>query len=235
MIRNTDGTLVNAPLAVRKRMNQIYFPLTGRSLGTPSIFEPDNFKRCLDEFKYQFILDRICVQYEPYEEEFHKFSSQTYMHINENYKFDDLRSTRHFGPMAFFLAWHKIIDDCLFDMIKRDYLVDGVQLIALSSKLNNIDYDKAILKKVQEYATVKLAPKIDIEKKSDVQASIEATIGKAKDDFNMDNICLEVISKFVKEHSQKRSQLELAIQTYKEMNDEKRKLYKGLSHAHGIN
>ena len=135
--RDMDGVLERAPYSTRKRMNQIYFPLLGRKFRAPRMFEGENLKRVLDEHQYEFVMDRLCLQFEPYEKDFHEISSQLYQHLNEHKRFDDLRSTRHFGPLAFFLAWHKIIDDLLLDMVQRDYLKNGVELIFLMFKLNS--------------------------------------------------------------------------------------------------
>jgi len=46
-------------------------------------------------------------------------TQRTYEHIAEHEKFDDLRSTRHFGPMTFYLAIHRNLDSLLLDMLQR--------------------------------------------------------------------------------------------------------------------
>lgn len=238
VIRQTDGTLEYAPQDVHKRMNQLYFPSVGRQMRVPRMFEPEHLQRCIDEFKYEFILDRICVQYEPYEKEFHDISSKVYMHINENKRFDDLRSTRHFGPMAFFLAWHKIIDDLLYDMIKRDYLRNGVEVIALMYQLNGIDYDKKIHQKLEEIPesqnTIREVTKSNTPPTDDIYEEIKNAIGKTSDDFKADEICFEFIESYVKTKALKKVPLEMALQTLRETNDEKKKLFDGLKKAHGI-
>ncbi|XP_055917144.1 28S ribosomal protein S22, mitochondrial [Eupeodes corollae] len=238
VVRQIDGTLEQAPMEVTKRMIQTYFPLPGRKIRTPRMFEEKNLQRCLDEFKYEFVLDRLCIQYEPFEKEFHSVSAKVYSHINEHKKFDDLRSTRHFGPMAFFLAWHKQIDDLLYDIIKRDYLRNGVELITILYKIHKIPFDESVLQKLDS-----IPQSSDILgelKKSyqgtsdDIHEEIKSAIGKSREDFEADDICLGFIDNFVKQHSLKKVQLEMAIQTFKEDNDEKKKLYEGLRKAHGV-
>ena len=46
-------------------------------------------------------------------------TQRTYEHIAESGRFDDLRSTRHFGPMTFYLTIHRKIDSLLIDMLHR--------------------------------------------------------------------------------------------------------------------
>jgi small subunit ribosomal protein S22 len=47
-------------------------------------------------------------------------SHRIYDHAAETKSFDALRSTRFFGPMAFYLAWNKNVELLLIDMIERD-------------------------------------------------------------------------------------------------------------------
>lgn len=235
IMRQIDGTLVTAPNSIRKRINQIYFPLNGRKIRLPRMFEEEHLQKCLIDGKYEFLLDRLCVQYEPFESEFHEIASKVYLHINENKKFDELRSTRHFGPMAFFFAWHKIIDDLVFDMIKRDYLRNCVELIVLMYRLNAIEENSEVLKKLNEFPEMNAFEKYKPFERTVIENEIESTVGKTENDFKSDEICLEFIEKFIKENSIKKTQLELAVQTYRETSEQKRQLYEGLNKAHGIN
>ena len=40
--------------------------------------------------------------------------------VDSSHRYNDLRSTRHFGSMAFYYVWYKKIDYLLIDMINRD-------------------------------------------------------------------------------------------------------------------
>lgn len=231
VIRHEDGTLENAPQSIRKRLNQTYFPLEGRTLKLPKLFENEFFTTSLTNKNYEFILDRICLQFEPYEQDFHEFTSRVYTAINDTKDFDGLRSTRHFGPLAFFLAWHKIIDDLLIDMIKRDYLSNGVELITLMYDLNGIEYDKNLLTTLPSFDQIENQYK-PLESSND--ELIEGTVGKNAEQFEMGDKCLEFIEAYAKTNSTKQPQLELVMQTYREMNNEKRKLLEGLQKAHGV-
>lgn len=236
VVRHPDGTLENATLAVRQRMNQIYFPREGRRYRQPKLFEPDCLRACLDEHRYVFILDRSCVQFEPYEEEFHAIGRQVYLHLNESKRFDVLRSTRHFGPMCFFYAWHRVIDDLLVDMIQKDYLHNAVELICLSLRLNAVAFDESILDRLDELKQRKadsMQQNILSIGLGELQQDIEARVGKTLQDFEIDGLCFGFISDYNKEHAVKKVHIEGALQTYKERNEEKRRLFDGLQKAHG--
>ncbi|XP_013102739.1 small ribosomal subunit protein mS22 [Stomoxys calcitrans] len=242
VVRETDGTLRYAPMDVTKRMKQLYAPLAGRKIRTPKMFEDEHFQRCLDEHKYEFILDRLVVQYEPYETEYHRLCSKVYQHLNDTKEFDQLRSTRHFGPMAFFYAWHKCIDDLLYDMIRRDYLRNGAELIALYYKIHKVPENYSVLlQKLEQYTSADdialKALRTPLKKaleSGDIHDEIESAIGKSARDFEMDELCLQFIESFISSHALKKVQLELAVQTLKEINAEKKQLYEGLSKAHGV-
>lgn len=220
VVRQPDGTLEEASNELRKRMLQTYFPTQNRTFREPKVFEPENFKRLLEEHKYEFLLDRACCQYDPFEERFHEITTKIYTHVNDNFQFGALRSTRHFGPMAFFLAWHKLIDDLLLDMIRNDYLKNGVQLICLMYKLNGVAEPMDILTKL----------KTEQELENQIQSTISALLSrdesaikkveKTAEDLGIDELCFEFIQDYVSKFSNKKPQLELTLQTYKEWHNE---------------
>ena len=228
VIRHPDGVLEEAPFDVRKRAYQIYFPMSGRKFRELKMFEPENLKRLMTEEEYEFALDRACLQYEPYEPRFHEITSQIYQHINEHQNFDKLRSTRHFGPMSFFFAWHKIIDDLVLDMIRRDYLRNAVELICLMYKLNAINDDTSILKTLERTNETEK----QIQKTIDQLLRREENnkIDKNSDDLANDELCFSFVQdSFVKNHSLKKPQLELALQTYKERHNELKNIAAGVN------
>ena len=241
VVRETDGTLRYAPMEVAKRVKQLYAPLDGRKIIKPKMFKDEHLQRCLEEHKYEFILDRLLVQYDPYEPEFHRLSAKVYQHINETKEFEQLRSTRHFGPMAFFFAWHKAIDDLLYDMVRRDHLRNGAELIALYYKIHNVPENyKEILAQLDKYQSLEesalkeLKSKLKPAVKADIHDEIETAIGKSAQDFEVDDLCLKFIEHYVTSHALKKVQLELALQTLKEINTEKKQLFEGLTKAHGV-
>lgn len=76
-------------------------------------------------------MDRACVQFEPDDPDYQAITREVYEHINREKHFDYLRSTRHFGPMVFHLAWTKNIDNLLCEMIETSRIKDAVILIRL--------------------------------------------------------------------------------------------------------
>ena len=58
-------------------------------------------------------------------------SHRIYDHAAETKSFDALRSTRFFGPMAFYFAWSKNVELLLIDMIQRDLLWEAIDLLQL--------------------------------------------------------------------------------------------------------
>lgn len=228
VIRQPDGVLEDASYDIRKRVYQIYFPMAGRKFRDPKLFEDQNIKRLLDNEEYEFVLESLYMQFEPYEPKFHQISSQIYHHIIDNGKFELLRSTRHFGPMAFYLAWHKSIDELVLDMIRNDYLKNAVELICLMFKLNAIQEDTSILK---TFETLN-------ERERQIQSTIDALLNKtdssikkitkAQEDFKIDELCFGFIQEsFVKQHSLKKGQLENALQSYKERHNELKSIAQG--------
>lgn len=56
LIREADGTLRHAAASERDRLNQIFFPLPGRCLRTPSMFEDANIEVIL---LYEFTFENM--------------------------------------------------------------------------------------------------------------------------------------------------------------------------------
>lgn len=240
LVRHTNGVLETADQLTRRRLIEVYFPKKERKLIPPRMFFGKYLQRTLDDGKYEYVLNRCIIQFEPYEKDYHRVTSITYQHINENKAFDSIRSTRHFGPMAFFLAWHKMIDNLVIDCIQRDYLRNAVEAICLMYNLNKIPYDVYVLEQLKKY------PKRDDEyfyrqlienKKADpVQLDIEKSATKNADDLKCDDICLQFLDEYVKsENCTKANEVKATIQTYREHAEQKRRLLEGLQKAHGIN
>lgn len=243
LVRHPDGTLETAPSEIRRRINQTYFPLAGRKVIVPQMFEAEHLKRCLDEGKYEFVLNRACIQFEPFDKDYHRVTATTYQHISDHGAFNVLRSTRHFGPMAFFLAWHKLIDNLVIDCIRRDYLRNAVEAICLSFNLNEISYDAYVLQQLKqfperndEFYYRKLIESNDEDFSSEdrIRFDIEKTVGKTADDIKIDNICLTFVDEYAKEHASRNNELKAALNTYREVMNEKQQLLEGLHKAHGV-
>lgn len=173
VVRDEDGVLRKANWEERGRMNQIYFERTGRKLVKPKMFEEENLQDILKRGEYIFILDRACAQFEPDDPDFIRVQAATYDHVNEVKAFNKLRSTRHFGPLSFYLAWKKRIDDLLIDVINSDRLDEALSLIELfhllhpNSKSINIDKNQGDIEIIKEYA------KLDSSKQQDIELAVQ--------------------------------------------------------------
>lgn len=69
---------------------------------------------------YEFILDRACIQFEPDDSEYHRVVKTTYDHVDINQKYETLRSTRHYGPLVFYLTTERTIDNLLLENLQTD-------------------------------------------------------------------------------------------------------------------
>ncbi|ELU15734.1 hypothetical protein CAPTEDRAFT_156720 [Capitella teleta] len=131
VVREHDGTLRKADWEERNRILQVYFPQKGRMYSTPTMFMEESLESLLAEGKYCYILDRACVQFEPDDPNYIRVTQRTYESINSSHDFDELRSTRHFGPMAFYFGLNKQLDNLLTDCLQRDLLKDAADLVHL--------------------------------------------------------------------------------------------------------
>nr|CAI5851636.1 unnamed protein product [Callosobruchus analis] len=190
VVREPDGTLREAEWEVKNRINQIYFPQMGRAIKTPRMFQGTEFEDVLKRQEYEFILDRACIQFEPNDPDYQRVTSITYQHINDNNGFEKLRSTRHFGALAFFLVWNKSIDNLLLELIETCYGDEACTLVELYSKIHKVNFEKTSE--------------------------------------------LSIVEDYIKKCSNKKGALELALQAYKELLEEKRKVEQGVKTAHGL-
>ncbi|XP_053379416.1 28S ribosomal protein S22, mitochondrial-like isoform X2 [Mercenaria mercenaria] len=152
VIRHENGQLKPADWHTFDRVSQIYFPVPGREVYPPKMFEEDNLEPLLKEENYLYILERACVQFEPDSSDFIRVTHRIYEHIAAHHCFDCLRSTRFFGPMAFYFAWINKIEPLLAEMIGRDLLVDAIDLINLKRIIHNQSIKEGdILKIIKDY------------------------------------------------------------------------------------
>ncbi|KAF8562058.1 hypothetical protein P879_04536 [Paragonimus westermani] len=117
IVREPDGVLRHATTSERNRMNTIYFPLPGRQLRIPMMFQGRYLQDMLDRGQYLYVLDRACNQFEPDDPQYLRVCHSVYEHINQRawtpiHSEDQelpanplraLRHTRHYGPLALYL------------------------------------------------------------------------------------------------------------------------------------
>lgn len=151
--RDPDGILREASWEERQKMCQVYFPAFGREIHVPKMFEDQHLDDCLSQEAYEFVLDRACTQFEPDDPDYIRVTRKTYDHIDKTGKYADLRSTRHFGPMALHLVLSKQIDGLMFHFISKQEIASASDLVRLfhtvETGASNPDVDE--IKLVEDY------------------------------------------------------------------------------------
>ena len=77
---------------------------------------------------YLYVLDRNCVQFEPDHPAYVRTAHLVYDHVDANSVYDVLQSTRHYGPMVFYLVWEKRCDNIIIYYIKDHKLADACKV-----------------------------------------------------------------------------------------------------------
>ncbi|EFX81875.1 hypothetical protein DAPPUDRAFT_302775 [Daphnia pulex] len=131
VVRDPNGVLREASWEERQRMCQIYFPVPGRKINVPKMFEEGNIQNCLDRDEFEFVLDRACAQFDPDDPEYISVTRKTYDFVDENTKYTSLRPTRHFGPMVLHLVLSKKMDNLLFHFINTKDIDAAANLVRL--------------------------------------------------------------------------------------------------------
>ncbi|XP_029373789.1 small ribosomal subunit protein mS22 [Echeneis naucrates] len=131
VVRETDGTLRKATWEERDRLIQVYFPKEGRKLTVPQVFKEENLKMVFSQDRHEDVLDLCLVQFEPDSLEYIKVHVAIYEDLDKHGKYELLRSTRHFGGMAWYLVNARRVDGLIVDTLKRELFQDAVSLVSL--------------------------------------------------------------------------------------------------------
>nr|CAG4642707.1 EOG090X0AW0 [Evadne anonyx] len=182
VVRDPNGVLKEASWEEKQKMCQIFFPIPGRKIKAPKMFEQEHLQGVLARKDYEFVLDRACAQYEPDDPEYIRVSRKTYDHVNDSQAYGTLRSTRHFGPMVLHLVLSKQMDNLL------SYLIT-IKDIAGSADLIRVFH-------IVEQETSPADSMTD----------------------------LELIENYINKHALKKPTLELALETYKEIEKQQREI-----------
>ncbi|KAI6242996.1 28S ribosomal protein S22, mitochondrial [Aphelenchoides fujianensis] len=100
VIREPDGTLRTALPEEHDRMNRVYYEQPDRPVQAPNVFSEPYLQEALKAGKHEFVLDWACYFYEPDDQESRARCSTR---IVQSGRFELLHSTRHFGPLVFYL------------------------------------------------------------------------------------------------------------------------------------
>jgi len=109
-VRETDGLLRLADPEERHRMNCIYNPMRFRQTTLPEVFHEDSFKSVLANGRYEYLLDRACLQMEPDDPLYQMVNAAVFDHVSAERRFSRLLNTRHYGAMVFHLTWFRKAD-----------------------------------------------------------------------------------------------------------------------------
>ncbi|XP_011552089.3 28S ribosomal protein S22, mitochondrial [Plutella xylostella] len=221
MERDTDGVLQSCDPDVRKRLNQIYFPIKGRKIKEPVMFtDPERFNSLLDREQYEFVLDRACIQYEPDEPSYQKITSVAYQHVDSRKNYGLLRSTRHFGPLTFYLTWHLSMEGLLLELLQNNVIREAVLLVALRQEVHG---DVANGSSAQGLVAEIMNTPIQLSKPESL----------TEEDIQLDTKCIDCIEQYISANSSMKSQQELALQGFREFYQQLIDLSRGVRKAHG--
>ncbi|KAG7237170.1 hypothetical protein INR49_032666 [Caranx melampygus] len=115
VVREPDGTLRKATWEERDRLIQVYFPKEGRKLAAPLIFKEENLKSPAGGVDCPV----------------RRMHAATYEDLDKHGKYELLRSTRHFGGLAWYLVNTRRVDGLVVDMLKKELFQDAVSLVSL--------------------------------------------------------------------------------------------------------
>ncbi|KAJ2952883.1 hypothetical protein O0L34_g7248 [Tuta absoluta] len=219
--RDPNGTLRACDHDVRKRLNQVYFPIHGRKIREPAMFsDEERLNSLLDKEQYEYVLNRACIQYEPDEPKYQRVTSITYQHVDMQKKYDILRSTRHFGPLAFYLTWHESVDNLMLDLLQTGFIREAVLLMSLRHAVTGDVGDGSA---AHEIAQQILSTPVQLTKPERL----------SEEDIQLDSKCVDLVSKYITNNSSVKSQHELALQGFREEYNQLIELSRGLKKAHG--
>lgn len=131
VVREPSGTLRKASWEERDRILQVYFPKAGRKLTAPPIFKEENLKIVFSQERHEDVLDMCVAQFEPDSSDYIRVHAVTYEDLEKQGKYDLLRSTRHFGGMAWYLVNNRRVDGLIIDMLQRELFQDAVSVVSL--------------------------------------------------------------------------------------------------------
>ncbi|XP_040860152.1 28S ribosomal protein S22, mitochondrial [Ochotona curzoniae] len=176
VVREPSGRLRKASWEERDRMIQIYFPKEGRRVLPPVIFKEENLKNMYSQDRYVDVLNLCVAQFEPDSREYIKVHRQTYEDIDQHGKYDLLRSTRHFGGMAWYLVNEKRIDGLLVDQIQRDLVDDAVSLVRLYHMVHADGHSarEAHAQAAQGVSLIKVFAKTEAQKGAYIELTLQA-------------------------------------------------------------
>ncbi|XP_066508800.1 small ribosomal subunit protein mS22-like isoform X2 [Hoplias malabaricus] len=136
LVREPSGILRKASWEERDRFIQVYFPKEGRKHTAPPIFKEENLKSAFGQNRHEEVLKHCLVQFEPDSADFKRVHVMAYEDIENNGKYDLLRSTRFFGGLVWYLVCSRRADGLLLEMLQREWFEEAVCLVRLFNLLH---------------------------------------------------------------------------------------------------
>ncbi|KAF9814614.1 hypothetical protein SFRURICE_001775 [Spodoptera frugiperda] len=143
-----------------------------------------------------------------------------YLYHFSTFFFFLVRSTRHFGPMTFYLTWHKSMDNLMLELIQGGAVREAVLLSALRQDIHGDVANGDVARTLAQ----QILP-------TPVQLTKPETL--TEEDIQLDSKCVECIEKYITGTSSMKSQQELALQGFREYYQQLIDLSRGLKKAHG--
>ena len=77
------------------------------------------------------LLNKACVRFEPSDPEFNRITQRVYEYVNETGDYEELYSTRFYGPMLFYLAWFRKVDRIVAWMLEKSRIDECAEIVCL--------------------------------------------------------------------------------------------------------
>uniref|UniRef100_A0A5S6QDE1 28S ribosomal protein S22, mitochondrial n=1 Tax=Trichuris muris TaxID=70415 RepID=A0A5S6QDE1_TRIMR len=131
VVREPNGDLRGASPEEKDRHLRLYYPKESRQVICPPAFSSPFLEEALDQRKHLFILNWACVQFEPRDPEFIRVCTTVYKDINARELWDDLQSSRFYGPLIFYLALNKDVDRILLSLLNEKKIEAAARIVSL--------------------------------------------------------------------------------------------------------
>jgi len=129
VVREPTGLLRKAKWNERDRYQQVYFPIEGRHIIKPWLFS--DLSTALENNLHLNVMEQIVVELEPDSAEYIDLVQQVYDDVNNRTLFPELKSTRFFGGLAFFLTKHRTPDNLISHMLENAQIYDAADVARL--------------------------------------------------------------------------------------------------------
>ncbi|XP_066584943.1 small ribosomal subunit protein mS22 [Prorops nasuta] len=186
VVREPNGTLRQAKWDERSRMNQIYFPTKGKEYISPKMFDGEYLMNLLKRREYEFLMDRACMQFDPDDPDYQRVAKSLYDHINAYKHYNDLRSTRHFGPFVFYLIWNKDLDNLLLDTLEHCKIEETTDLVKLFYLIHPNDRPESTIDQSDQFVLLNYYIETQATLKMKLRRALEAyhELKKEKENVN---------------------------------------------------